>query len=61
MENLVIGNLKPTADGNFEVEFRLIDVYKEEVNVHANLEITEKKEKIGKIKQIQARINFLRT
>jgi TolB protein len=30
MENLVIGNLKPTADGNYEIEFRLIDVYKEE-------------------------------
>ena len=29
MENLVIGKLIQTSDGNYEVEFRLIDVYKE--------------------------------
>jgi len=28
MENLVIGNLRPLPDGNYEVEFRLIDVYR---------------------------------
>lgn len=30
MENLVIGNLKRTIDGNYELEFRLIDIYKNE-------------------------------
>ena len=29
MENIVIGNLKQTQDGDFEIEFRLLDVYKE--------------------------------
>ena len=29
MENIVIGNLKQIATGDFEVEFRLLDVYKE--------------------------------
>ncbi len=28
MENIVIGNLKQTATGGFEIEFRLLDVYK---------------------------------
>jgi TolB protein len=28
MENVVIGSLKPGPDGNFEVEFRLVDVYR---------------------------------
>ena len=28
MENLVVGNINLTADGNYEVVFRLIDVYK---------------------------------
>lgn len=29
MENIVIGNLKQTDAGDFEIEFRLLDVYKE--------------------------------
>ena len=29
MENVVIGNLKQTEAGDFEIEFRLLDVYKE--------------------------------
>ncbi len=29
-ENLVIGRVVPTADGNYQVEFRLFDVYKRE-------------------------------
>lgn len=29
MENLVIGHLKETASGGFDIEFRLLDVYKE--------------------------------
>ncbi|MDE0157918.1 MAG: Tol-Pal system beta propeller repeat protein TolB [Gammaproteobacteria bacterium] len=28
MENIVIGNLKQTGEGEFEIEFRLLDVYK---------------------------------
>lgn len=28
MENIVIGNLKPLQNGGFDIEFRLIDVYK---------------------------------
>lgn len=28
MENIVIGNLKQTVEGDFEIEFRLLDVYK---------------------------------
>ena len=28
METLVIGGLKQTADGNFQVEFRLVDIYR---------------------------------
>ena len=28
MENIVIGNLKQTATGDFEIEFRLLDVYR---------------------------------
>ncbi len=27
MENIVIGNVRPLADGNFEVEFRLVNVF----------------------------------
>jgi len=30
MENLLIGELVPTADGNYQASFRLIDVYREE-------------------------------
>ena len=28
IENIVIGNIRPQAEGNYEVEFRIIDVYK---------------------------------
>lgn len=28
MENLVIGNITQTADGNYEIEFRLVDVFR---------------------------------
>ena len=27
MENIVIGNIRPLAEGNYEVEFRLVNVY----------------------------------
>ena len=42
MENIVIGNLRQTADGNFEVEFRLLDPYKKSQLAGFRIPATEK-------------------